>query len=151
MMKSDSRFVRAHVFYPVMSREPSKKRREKTPSPDLVTREFLLSFWKIHILHHAEEGPVYGQWIAEELFRHGYKISPGTLYPLLKRMEKNGWLKSGSVAGAGVHARKEYRLTRSGAKILAFIRTQVEELHHEVIEERREKQLAAGKKTDSPS
>jgi DNA-binding PadR family transcriptional regulator len=103
--------------------------------PDLVTREILLSFWKVHILHHAEEGPIYGQWIAEELRRHGYRISPGTLYPLLKRMEANGWLKS-TTANSGVHARKEYTLTREGAKILAFLRTQVEELHHEVIEER---------------
>jgi DNA-binding PadR family transcriptional regulator len=108
------------------------------PAPDLVTREILLSFWKVHILHHAEEGPIYGQWIAEELRRHGYRISPGTLYPLLKRMETNGWLKSASNRSA-THARKEYTLTRAGAKILAFIRTQVEELHHEVIEEGRGK------------
>lgn len=107
---------------------------------ELVTREFLLSFWKIHILHHAEEGPVYGQWIADELRRHGYHISPGTLYPLLRRMEKNGWLSSTiHTPGTRSNARKEYRLTVEGSKILAFMRAQVEELHHEVIEERKEK------------
>jgi DNA-binding PadR family transcriptional regulator len=116
------------------------KQRPDTTPPQLVTREFLLSFWKVHILHHAEEGPVYGQWIAGELRRHGYHISPGTLYPLLRRMESNGWLKSGvSTSEPRAHPRKEYRLTREGAKLLAFIRTQVEELHHEVIAERRER------------
>ena len=32
---------------------------------DPVIREFLLAFWKIHILHHAEEQGVYGQWMLE--------------------------------------------------------------------------------------
>ena len=114
---------------------PSTPRRKPEP-PDAVTREILLSFWKVHILHHAEEGPIYGQWIAEELRHHGYSISPGTLYPMLKRMESNGWLKSVPTQAKGAHARKEYRLTKEGGKILAFIRAQVKELHHEVIEER---------------
>lgn len=122
-----------------MSRERTAKRSTEAPPAQLITREFLLSFWKIHILHHAEEGPVYGQWIADELRRHGYHISPGTLYPLLRRMERNGWLKSGSsLAHSGAHPRREYRLTKEGAKLLAFIRKQVKELHHEVIEERLE-------------
>jgi DNA-binding PadR family transcriptional regulator len=102
--------------------------------PNLVTREILLSFWKVHILHHAAEGPVYGQWIAEELRRHGYSISPGTLYPLLKRMEANGWLKTSPSSNSSSHARKEYRLTKDGTKVLAFLRAQVKELYHEVVE-----------------
>lgn len=102
---------------------------------DTVTREILLSFWKVHILYHAAEGPIYGQWIADELGRHGYRISPGTLYPLLKRMEKNGWLRCIQARNASIHARKEYRLTKEGARILKLIRTQLQELHAEVIEE----------------
>ena len=121
-----------------MSRANSDHKQRESPSSDLVTREILLSFWKVHILHHAEEGPIYGQWIVEELRRHGYKISPGTLYPLLKRMETNGWLKSLTNDNSSGHARKEYRLTKDGAKILAFLRTQVKELHHEIVEERHE-------------
>jgi DNA-binding PadR family transcriptional regulator len=112
----------------------------QTPAADPVTREILLSFWKVHILHHAEEGPVYGQWIAEELRRHGYSISPGTLYPLLKRMETNGWLKSDGKPHSGGHGRKEYRLTRLGKSILARVRAQVAELHHEVVAETSKKQ-----------
>lgn len=113
---------------------PERNGKQQT---DLVTREILLGFWKVHILHHAEEGPIYGQWIAEELRRHGYRISPGTLYPLLRRLEANGWLKSIASRHAAANARKEYRLTREGAKALEFLRAQVKELHHEVIEERK--------------
>jgi len=132
-----------------MSRPDAAKTQAKSTPRDPVTREILLSFWKIHILHHAEERPIYGQWIADELRRHGYKISPGTLYPLLRRMETNGWLVSSPPDGAPkAHSRKEYRLTKSGAKILAFLRVQVRELHHEVIEERL---LAArGRSTPKP-
>lgn len=46
-----------------------------------ATREILLSVWKAHILHHAGEEPIHGQWILVELRRHGYEISPGTLCP----------------------------------------------------------------------
>ena len=57
-----------------------------------VDREIFLSFWKVHILHHAGQGPIHGQWIITELRRHGYEISPGTLYPLLQRLVRHGWL-----------------------------------------------------------
>ena len=104
-----------------------------TPLNDIATREILLSFWKVHILHHAEERPVYGQWVADELRRHGYKISPGTLYPLLKRMEKHGWLKRNQSRSVGPRARREYRLAKEGIRILSLIREQVTELHGEVV------------------
>jgi DNA-binding PadR family transcriptional regulator len=117
-----------------MSRLKTDTNHDRSSLVELVTREILLSFWKVHILHHAAEGPIYGQWIAEELRRHGYRISPGTLYPLLKRMEANGWLKTGRSGNASAHARKEYRLTKDGAKVLAFLRAQVKELYREVVE-----------------
>ena len=118
-----------------------------TSPPDTVTREILLSFWKVHILHHAEEGPIYGQWIADELRRHGYHISPGTLYPLLRRMERNGWLECGRRSNVA-NARKEYRLTKAGKGVLEFIRGQVEELHEEVVEEVRDRRR--GRRTKNP-
>lgn len=106
------------------------------PPADPMTREIQLAFWKVHILHHAAEGPVYGQWILEELRRHGYELSPGTLYPLLRRMEAHGWLKSKDQAGEGkAHTRREYRLTAGGRKVLKRLRALVAELHHEVVEE----------------
>jgi PadR family transcriptional regulator len=102
-----------------------------------LAREILLSFWKIHILHHAAEGPVYGQWISGELRRHGYDISPGTLYPLLKRLERHGWLKCQRNSSNGKHARQPYTLTEEGLQVLHLIREQLKELYQEVITEER--------------
>ena len=98
-----------------------------------VTREILLSLWKVHILHHAAEQPIIGQWILAELRHHGYDISPGTLYPLLKRMERNGWLRC-RVDGNGLKARRYYHLTAAGRSVLKFVRDFVDELHEEVFE-----------------
>ena len=105
-----------------------------------VGREILLSFWKVHILHHAGEKPVHGQWILSELRRHGYEISPGTLYPLLGRLARRGWLDCKSDWRSGRRARKDYRLTAKGKMVLELVREQIEELYHEVVAEaRREK------------
>ncbi len=98
-----------------------------------LVREILLSFWKIHILHHAAEGTVHGQWILTELRRHGYDISPGTLYPLLNRMQRLGWLDCKVDPAGGRRARKDYRLTGEGRKVLGVLREQIEELHEEVV------------------
>jgi DNA-binding PadR family transcriptional regulator len=100
-----------------------------------VNREVLLGFWKVHILHHAAEEPVVGQWILAELRRHGYDVSPGTLYPLLKRMERNGWLRCEVEPGSGLRGRRYYHLTRGGAAVLRVLRESVVELHREVVEE----------------
>jgi PadR family transcriptional regulator, regulatory protein PadR len=98
-----------------------------------VEREILLSFWKVHILHHAGEEPIHGQWISNELRRHGYVISPGTLYPLLGRLVQRGWLDFTSDRRDGKRARKDYRLTAKGKKVLKLIREHVEELYREVV------------------
>jgi DNA-binding PadR family transcriptional regulator len=104
-----------------------------------INREILLGFWKVHILHHAGEEAVHGQWIVTELRRHGFEISPGTLYPLLRRMEQLGWLKGKARPGGGRRARKDYRLTGEGGKVLALIRGQIKELYEEVVVEARQK------------
>jgi DNA-binding PadR family transcriptional regulator len=98
-----------------------------------VEREILLSFWKVHILHHAGEGPVVGQWVIRELRHHGYEVSPGTLYPLLARMERRGWLRCKVDPGAGPRARKEYALTSRGRRVLTHLRSKIEELYREVV------------------
>ena len=107
----------------------------------LLTREILLGFWKVHILHHAAEHPVVGQWVLSELRRHGYDISPGTLYPLLKRMERAGWLRCEPEPGGGPRGRRYYHLTPAGAAVLDIVRETVIELHHEVVEEASEHHL----------
>jgi PadR family transcriptional regulator PadR len=97
---------------------------------DPVVREFLLTFWKIHILHHAEEQGVYGQWMLEELSHHGYRLSPGTLYPLLARMERRGWLRATEPKTA--RDARVYRITAEGAKVLKRLRVSLGELKNEV-------------------
>ncbi len=73
-----------------------------------LQREILLGFWKIHILRHAAKGPVVGQWMIQELRDHGYEVSPGTVYPLLARLEERGWLECETDPAGGPRARKEY-------------------------------------------
>jgi len=104
---------------------------------DPVSREIILAFWKLHILHHAQERPVYGQWLLEELRRHGFHVSPGTLYPLLARMVREGCLRPAGrpTKAASPKARRDYVLTRRGAAVLEGLRRQVEELHREVVVE----------------
>ena len=98
----------------------------------LITREILLSFWKVHVLHHAAEGEVIGHWMMQELRHHGYDVSPGTLYPLLKRMERNGWLTSTADPARGPKAPRAFRITAEGRKVLKVVRTQLRELGVEV-------------------
>jgi PadR family transcriptional regulator PadR len=108
---------------------------------DQISREIYLAFWKIHILHHAGERAIYGQWLLEELRRHGFQVSPGTLYPLLARMERQGWLRVARRAAPPVSpkARHEYVLTAKGARALAGLRRQVDELHREVVRDAKQK------------
>ena len=42
-------------------------------------RELLSGSVRLHVLHHAAEGDLYGNWMIEELARHDYTISPGAL------------------------------------------------------------------------
>ena len=102
-------------------------------TPPWLTREILLAFWKVHILHHAGHAPVVGQWIMRELRQHGYDVSGGTLYPLLARMEERGWLQSKADPRGGRRTRREYTLTRTGRKVLAVVRRQVAELYGEIV------------------
>lgn len=94
-------------------------------------REFRLAFCKLHVLHHAAKGPIYGLWMLQELAEHGHSLSPGTLYPLLARMERNGWLRSRSEGGA--KERKNYRITPMGRRLLMRLRGEVEELYREIV------------------
>jgi DNA-binding PadR family transcriptional regulator len=99
-----------------------------------IQREILVSLWKIHILHHAAEGPVVGQWMLRELRHHGYDVSPGTLYPILHRMERLGWLRSETDAGAGLKAKRSFYTTEAGKDVLSLVLRQMRELKEELVE-----------------
>lgn len=88
---------------------------------------------RLHVLHHASEGEVFGLDMIEELGRHGYKLSPGTMYPILHGLEKRGYLKS-SKYNAGRTRRRMYRATPAGRKALTAAKQKVRELFGELIE-----------------
>ena len=110
---------------------PRKVVRKKTEEPD--HREFLNGFIRLHILHHAAKEPLVGFWMIEELRRHGYKMSPGTIYPLLQGLQKRGYL-SVEVKRDGRRAWREYSATKEGRKALAAAKRKLRELFHELIE-----------------
>lgn len=70
----------------------------------------------------------------EELNRHGYKLGPGTMYPLLHGMEKKGWLKS-SKEKVGSRSRRVYVATRTGRQALKTGQERVRELFKELTED----------------
>jgi PadR family transcriptional regulator PadR len=98
-----------------------------------VNGEILPNFWKAHILHDAEAEPVHGKWILTELRRHGYRNSGGTLYPSLRWRERLRSLKGKAVYRGGRRARRDYRLTAEGRKVLGLILEQVRELYEEMV------------------
>jgi DNA-binding PadR family transcriptional regulator len=97
-------------------------------------REFALGLIRIHVLLHASREPIFGLAMIRELRHHGYKIGPGTLYPLLHGMESAGLLLSRETVEDG-HARRIYRITEPGQTVLADVRAKIDELHRELHEE----------------
>lgn len=91
-------------------------------------------FIRLHVLHHASHEPIFGLGIIEELGRHGYRLGPGTLYPILHGMEREGLLKS-SPQRIGRTARRTYVSTAAGRKALRAAKRQVWELVEELFEE----------------
>jgi PadR family transcriptional regulator, regulatory protein PadR len=87
---------------------------------------------RLHILHHAAEMEIYGQWMIHELAHHGYRLSPGTLYPMLHAMEKKGYLTS-RVQREGRVARRFYKATKLGKQGLALAKVRVREFTGEAM------------------
>jgi DNA-binding PadR family transcriptional regulator len=89
---------------------------------------------RLHVLHHASREPVFGLGLMEELAHHGYRLSPGTLYPILHGLEKNGQLRS-SMEKVGKTSRRTYVVTTAGRKALRAAKERVWELFRELFEE----------------
>jgi len=109
-------------------------------SPD--DRSLYSGLVRLHILHHSAAQPIYGAWIAEELARHGYKLSAGTLYPVLHSLEIKGYLRS-SRQRAGRWTRRVYRTTPLGRRVLRRARKRVWELFGEMFASRTAAAVAA--------
>jgi PadR family transcriptional regulator, regulatory protein PadR len=106
-------------------------------------RELLHGLIRIHVLLHAAVGPIFGLAMKQELARHGYRIGPGTLYPLLHGLERAGLLKSVSHREGG-RLRRLYRITPRGRRALDAARAKVDELHHE-LHEAHPRRIAGGR------
>ena len=96
-----------------------------------LPRDLFLGFVKLHILYHAGREAVYGLWLIEELGRHGYRLSPGTLYPILHGLKKEYLLSVETRVVAG-KSRKYYRLTQKGRAALKEGRKKARELMEEI-------------------
>jgi DNA-binding PadR family transcriptional regulator len=97
-------------------------------------REFFSSLIRLHILHHAVQEPIFGLGIIEDLARHGYKLSAGTLYPMLHDMERKGYLVS-TEERWGRNYRRLYRATDLGKTMLDEAKEKVRELFGELLQE----------------
>jgi PadR family transcriptional regulator, regulatory protein PadR len=96
-----------------------------------MIRTFFLGFIRLHIVYHASKKPIFGLDMIKELARHGYELSPGTLYPILHNLEKEGYLESKKQIVGG-KVRKYYRVTPSGKKALDQAIVKVNELMDEI-------------------
>lgn len=103
-------------------------------------REFYSSLIRLHILHHAVQGPIFGLGIIEELGRHGYRLSPGTLYPMLHDMERKGYLTSIEEQD-GRQNRRFYSATDLGKLRLDEAKHKVQELFGELFEDDSPRQM----------
>ena len=96
-------------------------------------RDLYSGLIRLHVLHHAAGEPIFGLGMIEELGRHGYRISPGSLYPLLHGLEKKGYLRCRQQRN-GKSLRKVYRATALGRKALEASTIKVRELFRELME-----------------
>lgn len=107
--------------------------RKQKPPATLPDKDLYAGLIRLHILHHAAGEPVFGVGIMEELRRHGYAMSAGTVYPMLHGLEKKGYLLSRQER-SGRHERRVYDITALGRAALADARTKVKELFGELLE-----------------
>lgn len=91
-------------------------------------RKIFLGFINIHILRHASKKPFFGSWLMEHLEKHGYKVSPGMVYPILHKMEEEGVLKTEKIKEDDGKIRIYYSITETGLEILEEAENQVLEL-----------------------
>ena len=76
------------------------------------------------ILLTVSTGPRYGLAIIQHLEAFtDLVVTEGTIYPILGRLAREGFLAAEWVEGEAPHARKYYRLTRAGAKRLEDMKT----------------------------
>ena len=99
----------------------------------MSNRDLMAGFVRLHVLNHANTGPIFGIGIIERLSFHGYVLSPGTLYPILHGLERDGFLRSREEV-AGNRRRRIYEITETGQRALILSKVRLWELFKEVFE-----------------
>ena len=99
-----------------------------------MIRDFFLGFIRLHILYHAAREPIFGLDFIRELEHHGYQVSPGTLYPIFHKLEKQGYLVSEKKVVQG-KVRKYYTATPQGQAALCEAYAKARELLDEIGEQ----------------
>ena len=102
---------------------------------EVLSRLFFAGFVRLHVLYHAAQEPICGVEIVAELGRHGYRLSPGTVYPVLHELERAGYLTSRAQVVSGKR-RKYYEATAEGRKALEAAKEKLRELAAEVLKEK---------------
>jgi len=97
-----------------------------------LIRHFYGGFVRLHLLHHAAKEPICGVEMMAELARHGYRLGPGTLYPILHNLQTDGYLSCSQEVVNG-RRRKNYRLTKKGQRLLREAQAKIRELVAEVL------------------
>jgi len=121
----------------LLKTKPTDRTQKADETPSL---EIFSGFIKLHVLHHASEQPVYGLWLIEELAEHGYRVSPGTLYPLLHSLEESEMLRSHNEVSSG-KVRRYYTITPTGRRQLKRAKLQLIELLGEILTKEEAEQL----------
>lgn len=101
-------------------------------SPKMEHHDLLSGLVRLHVLHHAATHEIYGQWMIDELASHGYRLSAGTLYPLLHKMTRDGYLTSREER-VGRTVRKLYSITDKGREGLALAKERIREFTGEAM------------------
>jgi DNA-binding PadR family transcriptional regulator len=99
----------------------------------MSSRDLMAGFVRLHVLNHAESGPIFGIGIIERLAALGYALSPGTLYPILHGLERDGLLDSRDEI-TGNRRRRLYEITEAGQRMLILSKVRLWELFREVFE-----------------
>jgi DNA-binding PadR family transcriptional regulator len=95
-------------------------------------RDLYSGLIRLHVLHRACKSEIFGLDMIEELGRRGYKLSPGTMYPILHGLEKKGYLQAADYRSGKIR-RRVYRITPLGRKALKAAKQKVRELFGQLI------------------
>ena len=88
--------------------------------PDYWERSFMAGSTKLYILSVLNKGPLHGYGVLKEIKDKSdgcCTITPGTIYPVLRELERDGFIVS-SKAMMGGRTRITYELTERGKQVL---------------------------------